>query len=462
MSSLASMSKADRIKWLVTIIVPIAIYLIPTNDVYTKQMSLFFTITAFSLFLMAFEFFDTIVVSIFMPMAWVAVGVTNAAGAMSGWTNTIMYMVMGAYFLAEALTESGLLKRVALVVISKTGGNWMGLLFGIFLAGVILSIGTFGMGYIIMATLCVGIIRSLDLKMPSKESAMICFACMLGVCSSRCFIYAPATYAVVIAQGQLVDPTFNITPIQAFTHNFPMFIVSVITLILVAKFWKCNTSMQSSDYFKNELALMGPMGAAEKKAGVFMIIFFALLLTGPWTGVDTNLLFAISPWILLLPGIEVATQKSVRAMNWQNVFFIASCMAIGTVASALGIGTIVADMFTPMMAESGVIGIFLIIFAITFVLNFLMTPMAIWSLMTLPLCTIAVNLGMDIRSICYALVMCSEAILLPYEYVPYLIVFSFGMISMSDFLKINAIRCVLYLLGFMCLLVPFWTLIGVL
>ena len=461
MSISVQTDSTSKIKWAITIVVTLIILMIPTNDVYTRQMSLFFASTVFALFMMAFEFFDPIVVSIIMPMSWVALGVTNAAGAMSGWTNTIMYMVVGAYFLANALGESGLLKRIALLIIAKTGGKWLGLLFGVFLAGVVVSILTFGLSYIILATLCIGIIKSLELKVPSKASAMICFACMLGCCSSRCFIYAPSTYAVVIAQGQLIDPAFNITAIQAFTHNFPMFIVSVITLLIVYKLWKTDASLQSADYFRNELATMGKMGKTEKKTAVFLVIFFAMLLTGPWTGVDANLLFALAPWMLLLPGINVASMESVRTLNWQNVFFIAGCMAIGTVA-ALGIGGIIAQFATPFMVNASSFGFFSVVFAITFVLNFFMTPLAIWSLMTVPLCQIALDIGMNIRPVCYALVMCSEAIILPYEYVPYLIVYSFGMISMGDFVKLNVMRCVLYFIGFLALLLPYWMLIGIL
>lgn len=461
MESGIKMDKSTKIKWAITIIVTLAIFLIPTNDVYTKQMSLFFATTVFALFLMAFEFFDVIVVSIIMPISWIALGVANAATAMGGWVNTIIYMVAGAYFMANALSESGLLRRIALWIIAKTGGKWFGLLFGIFLAGVVVSILTFGMSYIIMATLCVGIIKSLDMPFKSKASAMICFACMLGCCSSRCFIYAPSTYAVVIAQGQLIDPTFNVTAVDAFTHNIPMFFVSIITLAVVNKLWKVDITLQSTEYFKNELQIMGQMGTVEKKTAVFLVVFFTLLVTSPWTGLDANILFALMPWILLLPGVNVATTKSVKNMNWQNLFFIASCMGIGIVASSLGIGTIVANWATPLMQDTSLAGIFAIIFGITFVLNFLMTPMAIWALMTVPLCEIAMNLGISVRAIAYSLVMCSEALILPYEYVPYLVVYSFGMISMNDFVKINIYRCILYLLGFMVLQIPYWLFIGV-
>ena len=102
MSISVQTDSTSKIKWAITIVVTLIILMIPTNDVYTRQMSLIFASTVFALFMMAFEFFDPIVVSIIMPMSWVALGVTNAAGAMSGWTNTIMYMVVGAYFLANA------------------------------------------------------------------------------------------------------------------------------------------------------------------------------------------------------------------------------------------------------------------------------------------------------------------------------------------------------------------------
>ena len=459
--STQALSKSDKIKWLITIVVTLAILFIPTNDVYTKQMSLFFSITVFCLFLMAFEFFEPIVVSIILPILYIQFKVATVNVAMSSWLNTIMYMVVGAYFLANALDESHILRRIALVILTKSGGKWIGLLFAVFLAGVAISICTFGIGYIVVATLCVGIIKSMGMKMPSKETAMICFACMLGCCSSRCFIYAPSTYAIVIAQGQLIDPTFNITPVQAFTHNIPMFIVSVITLIIVNKLWKCDKNIQSVDFFKHELTAMGSMSLREKKATVFLLVFFALLLTGPVTGLDANILFALAPWVLILPGVNVATTKSIHGLNWQNVFFIASCMSIGTVASALGIGNIIASIATPFMQDASNFTFFGIVFAITFILNFFMTPLAIWSLMSAPLFDLAINIGMAIRPVAYSLVMCSEAIILPYEYVPYLIVYSFGMISMNDFIKINIYRCVLYLLGFMVLQLPFWMLIGV-
>ena len=101
-----------------------------------------------------------------------------------------------------------------------------------------------------------------------------------------------------------------------------------------------------------------------------------------------------------------------------------------------------------------------VVFAIVFALNFLMTPLAIFALITAPLLTLAVNLGFSPIPFAYAICGLSEAIILPYEYIPYLLIYSFGMIKMKDFIVLNALRSVLVFLGYIVLLIPYWMLIG--
>jgi len=69
-------------------------------------------------------------------------------------------------------------------------------------------------------------------------------------------------------------------------------------------------------------------------------------------------------------------------------------------------------------------------------------------------------LGLSPIPFAYAVSASTEAIIFPYEYVPYLIVFGFGMMSMKDFIKINILRSVVFFGGYLLLLVPYWLLIG--
>ena len=64
--------------------------------------------------------------------------------------------------------------------------------------------------------------------------------------------------------------------------------------------------------------------------------------------------------------------------------------------------------------------------------------MAIWSILTVPLLSIAVNMGYNPLPFAYAVNAVAEAILLPYEYVPYLVIYGFGLMKFKDFLVFNA------------------------
>lgn len=462
MSADLKVSKQTMIKWIITIVIPLIVYLFPTNEVYTNQMRLFIVSTVFFLLILAFELFDVIVPSVLMPISWGIISVAPLPVIMAPWTSTTMYMCLGSLFLANVLTECGLLKRISYLLMSKTGGNYLGLLVGIFVTGVVLTMVTFGNGYIIMAALCLGVCRTLNLGV-GKASAAIAMACMLGTCSSKCFVYCPTIYAILVPMARTGGlPEFDVTFFQSIAHNWPMAVVSLLIIVIIGKWYKADKPLDSKEHFQTLYKELGPTTMREKKAVIVLAIIMVYLLTVSIHKMDTAYGFAFLPWLFLLPGMNVCTTEgSVKNINFSILFFIAGCMSIGVVATHLGFGTILAQMCLPLFQDASVFKIFGLVFGIVFGLNFLMTPMAIWSLLTGPLVGIAIGLGQDPRPFMYALVHCAEAIILPYEYMPYLVVYSFGMISMKDFVKLNLLRCILYFLGFMCLLIPYWMLIGV-
>ena len=167
--------------------------------------------------------------------------------------------------------------------------------------------------------------------------------------------------------------------------------------------------------------------------------------------------------MVYLPFLEGADSDTVKKMNMTTVFFIATCMSIGTVATSLGLGDAIAGLCKTLLGNSTSPFLLMgIIFAVVFFLNLLMTPMAIYALLIAPVCMLVVDLGFSAIPFAYAINACSEAILFPYEYTPYLILFSFGMMSMKDFIKFNTMRSIVFFIGYMIVLVPYWLLIGLL
>lgn len=284
---------------------------------------------------------------------------------------------------------------------------------------------------------------------------------MLGCATSHAYTYHVAAWGVISQLGAPFLGDDVVTPFSIIIHNWPLFIISVILLWVVSKWYKPEEDLGDIAYFRQHLAKMGPISRREKANAVVLGVLLLYSFTVNLTGLDLNYGFALIPFALFLPFINGATQQTVEKVNFEMLFFVAACMAIGTVATNMGLGDAIAEACLKALGgNTSPMLIIAIIFGIVFILNFLMTPMAIWSLITIPLLTMVTNLGFSALPFAYAINACAEAIIMPYEYVPYLVIFSFGMISMKDFVVFNIVRSIVVLLGIVVVLTGYWHLIG--
>ena len=363
--------------------------------------------------------------------------------------------------MAASLEESGLLRRVAYYLMCKAKGSYLALLMSLFLVTVFLNVLTSGRGYLVTAPLAVGLCVTLG-GMQKNLGAGLAAAVMVGGCTSHIYTYQASAWGVLMQMaGNYVGPT-DITPLSIMYHNWPMFVVSFILIWISAKMFKPEEGLGEVVYFQERLAEMGKITRREK-VNAFMLALVLIYIFGvDIHKLDVNLGFALIPWIVYLPFLEGADDKTVRKINFDMVFFVTACMGIGTVASSLGIGVAITGVLESILAGStNPLMITALIFLIVFALNFLMTPLAIFALIVDPVLAMVVDLGFNPIGFTYAISVCSEAILLPYEYVPYLIVYGFGMMRMSDFLKYNIIRSIIVFLGVVFILTPYWLLIGI-
>lgn len=125
-------SKKVYLQWLITLVVPLIIWLIPVNESFTGEIRLFLVITSFVILMMAFEFFNLLLPSMLLPALYVLSGLVPVNVGYGGYINTIPFLVIGALLLTEVLSEIGLLKRIAFWCILKCGGSFKGTIWGVF------------------------------------------------------------------------------------------------------------------------------------------------------------------------------------------------------------------------------------------------------------------------------------------------------------------------------------------
>lgn len=455
------LSRSDTIKWGIIAVLTILPLFVPEQGIYTHAMKYFLSVTIFGLSMAAFEIAPVFVIAMIMPILWIAFGVADAQTVMNPWIGTTVLMIIGALFLGASLADCGLLERIAYYLMCLVKGNFFALLVSIMIVGVLLNILTSGNGYPIMAPLAAGLVITLD-GMQKKLGAAIAGAVMLGTCTSHSYTFFAGSWGVINSMGAeyLTTP---ITPLSLLMHCWPMFVVSLFILWVTSKMYKPEEKLGEITYFQEKLVAMGKITRREKVNLGVMILLLIYIFTVKIHGLELNWGYAIIPWLVYLPFLNGADEKTLFKLNWQSIFFIVSCMSIGSVAGSLGLGDAIADFCkTILNGNSSAIAIMGLIFLIVFGLNFLMTPLAIYSLLITPILLLATEIGYNPQVFAYAVNAVSEAIIMPYEYVPYLIVYGFGMISMKDFIKWNIVRSVIFFIGFLTVLVGYWHIIGLL
>lgn len=455
-----SLSKDTLIKWAIILGLTAICLIIPEQGFYTMKVKLYLAIVVFSLALAAFEAVHEMVIAIVMPVLWIVLGVADVKTVMSSWTSTTTLMIIGAFMMAATLEDSGILKRLAYWMMCKAKGSYFKLLFAIFIVGVILNILTSGRAYIIMGALGAGLCMSLGC-MKTKMGAGIAMAVMIGGCTSHAFTYQATMWGVILNGGAgYLDPAY-FTPFRIMWQNSPLFLMCLVMIVVFAKMYQPKDGIGEITYFENELKAMGTMTKREKTNGLMMAILLVFIFTADFHHLDVNLGFALIPFMVFLPGLDGADNNTVKKFNYSMIFFVMSCMAIGTVGTSLGLGTVLAEVCTSLLGGStSPFVVVAMIIVIVFVLNFLMTPLAIFGLIIAPVCVLAANIGMNPIGLAYAVNVCTEAIILPYEFVPYLVVYGFSMITMNDFIKANIIRSIIFFVGVLAIMVPFWSLLG--
>lgn len=103
-------SRVDILKMVVTIGLPLAIMLIPVNEVFTMQLKLYFVVTLAAILAFAFENFNQTLVALALPFAYTLFNIVPANVAFSPWASNVVWMVLGGLMIADMANKTGFLK----------------------------------------------------------------------------------------------------------------------------------------------------------------------------------------------------------------------------------------------------------------------------------------------------------------------------------------------------------------
>lgn len=281
MTSSNSVDKKKLLQWIIILILPLSLQLIPETATLTLQIKLFLTITLMAILIFAFESLNQTVIALLLPVAYIVFEIAPANVVFSAWSTSTPWMYVGGLILAMVLQRIGLLKRIAYKCIIICGASYSGILYGLAIAGIFLNLIIPSQAIIPMAALSYGICIALDLG-KSKEAAGIMLTAALGAILPTLFLFN-GNYVII------VNTAIEATGIEAMSwmgyliNNCISVLFLFICVFVYTKMFKPTKQLDNKEYFMAEYRAMGNMSKAEKISHCLPYsVFAASYLKNSW------------------------------------------------------------------------------------------------------------------------------------------------------------------------------------
>lgn len=302
-----TLDKKKLIMWLCVIVFPLAILCIPTGEVFTQPIRLFLAVTLCAILMFAFELLNNAIPGLLLPLSYLLLGIVPGNIAFSAWTGNVPWMIMAGCSLRAPLPAWASSKRVAYWCIIKSGASYRGILFGLWLTGLILSLAIPNQAFIPMAALTYGICNALNIG-KSPEAAGIMLTGAIAAIQPILFIYNPS-YAILEGAALSVTGATD-SWLTYFYHNAPVLVWSLFLVFVVSIMFKPKTPINGKDYFVQAYADLGPMSFDEKKACVVSFVLLGLLLTTNVHKIAAGWCFVLVALLMYLPGLSLANVRT--------------------------------------------------------------------------------------------------------------------------------------------------------
>ncbi|HWR41844.1 DASS family sodium-coupled anion symporter [Sporomusa sp.] len=301
--------------------------------------------------------------------------------ALGGFSNTALALVGGALFIAAAMMQTGLDRRIALVVLSKIGAKTNRVLAGVILVGFILSffVPSTTARVSCMVPIVMGIILAFGVDKKSRFAAVMMIATAQADSIWNVGIKTAAAQNM-IAMGFIEKQLGKyITWLDWFVAAAPFaLIMSIVLYYVLLKLIPPETEEVAGgkEAIARALSELGPMTLSEKKLmamSVLLLFFWSTeKIVHPF---DTSSTTIAAIALMLLPGIGVMTWKQAQEkIPWGTLILFGVGISLGSALlstkAAAWLAKIIVGLFglqtMPALIILAVIAAFLIIIHLGF------------------------------------------------------------------------------------------------
>lgn len=403
----------------------LGIWFAPPPDELNVAAMRMLALLAWAVVFWVFDVLPDYVVGLGLVMGWILFSVVPPEVAVSGFTASPFFLIIGVLGMTASLQSSGLLFRLALHILRSFPLSYRGQTLGLGLSGtgITTCIPDTTSGTAIAGPIILALSDSLGYTRRSNGSAGLAMAAMLGFGQMSPFFLTGAAENL-LAWGLLPDAArVQISWGGWFLAALPLALVTFPLAFLAIQFFFPPEFQPtvSRGLIDTQIEALGPLSRAEVINA--LVVFGAMVgwISAPYHSVDVAWVAMLG--LLLLLATNLLDRTAFRAgINWDFLFYLGAVLSLTSVVRQLGLDTWVIRLLAPLLEPlaANPTQFLLVMTVAIFAARFILPSFPLVSLLTLTIVPIATAAG--ISPLPLLLVICTSVTVwfLPYQSTCYL------------------------------------------
>ena len=455
----------------VAVLATIAVYLMPPmaglSAVGQKALALFAGI--FVLYLT--EAIPLPISSLAVVPLAVLMNIVKPKDALSGFSSTSAYLLVGAFVLAAAMVKSKLAERITYQIMRLVGTTTNRITLGITLANIFLAflVPSSTARTAILLPVCLGIIEIFGKENRTKFAVNL----LLTLSFTNATISAGILTATVpnpvgvefIAKASGHVISFG----EWFVYGFPpALLMTFLTWWLIQKVYPSEHKEieGGQEFVAARLRELGPISLNEKKAMFVFLLVVVLWVTGGWTKIDTTISCLVGVVMLFLPKLGFLNWKETeKAISWQVLLVAGGGISLGEILMKTGAAkwlatTIFHSLGLSMLSVGIMLAVIMLIIQYMHLLFVGTTAMATAFLpIVLGLAQVA-NIPPAVFALPATMIIGGYPLLMFYNTLPNILIYGTGKLTVGDFPRVGVALCTVACLIYALCAVTYWKWLG--
>ena len=391
----------------------------------------------------------------------------NIRWALSGFSNTTVWLIFGAFMFAMGYDKTGLGRRIALILVKKLGRKTLGLGYAITFSDLILAPFTpsntarsGGTIFPIIRNLP-GLYGSSPGETSRKIGAYIMWTAFAATCvTSSMFITSLAPNLLAL---DLVSKTVKIS--ISWTEWFVGFLLVGIILILILPYLvykiyppEIKSSEEIPSWASQELDKLGKFSRKELVMALLAVLALALwIFGGNFIDATTAAGFVIS--LMIITGTVTWDDILANKQAWNVLVWFATLVALADGLNKVGFVTWFAKSMAALLTGMSPLVVMVVLVVIFFIIHYMFASLTAHTTAILPvmLAAGAAIPGLPVKT--FALLLCYSlgimGVITPYATGPGPVYYGSGYISRKDFWTLGLIFGTIFLVALIGIGVPY-------